>query len=358
MSQQTRPPSTAPSAAPETEAEDLSANPKGDGVAAATAASEDEDRAVQDASADAATSADGSAGDAQSGADEIEAAEQLPYRIPVAYPDGHFYSPVVNTPDIHGRQAAIWPAQPDNLGIAFNDDGQQRLLREVFPKHFACYDYRDQLEEGEAEDRYYTLNTQFGWLDSRVYFALLRHFRPRQVLEVGAGYSTLLATDVNRRFLGNSASVACIEPYPRPFLRTLDGLTELIEERVEKVPLQRFESLQSGDLLFIDSSHVAKTGSDVNHLYFEVLPRLRSGVLVHVHDIFFPHDYPPDWVLTENRSWNEQYLLRALLMDSMRYQVLFGCNYAHHHWPELVRTALNLPDGRHFGGSSFWMQVG
>ncbi|MCB1607736.1 MAG: class I SAM-dependent methyltransferase [Xanthomonadales bacterium] len=289
--------------------------------------------------------------------DAVAIVEPPRYRVQAGYPDGHFYSPVVNTADIDARQAEIWPAQPELLGIDFNDAAQQALLREVFPAEFAGYDYPDKLDADAPEDRYYSLNTEFGWLDSRVYFALLRHFRPARVLEVGAGYSTLLSTDVNRRFLNSSARVACIEPYPRPFLKTLDGLSELIEERVERVPMARFAELGAGDLLFIDSSHVAKTGSDVNYLYFEVLPRLRAGVRIHIHDIFFPHDYPPDWVLTENRSWNEQYILRALLMDSSRYRVLFGCRYAHHHWPELVGAALNLPDGQHFGGSSFWIEV-
>jgi len=117
-----------------------------------------------------------------------------------------------------------------------------------------------------------------------------------------------------------------------------------------------FTSLQAGDILFIDSSHVAKTGSDVNFLYFEVLPRLASGVRIHVHDILLPADYPKDWVLRENRSWNEQYVLRALLMYSTGFRVMFGCNYAFRGFPGLVAAALGDPNGPSFGGGSLWLE--
>lgn len=101
---------------------------------------------------------------------------------------------------------------------------------------------------------------------------------------------------------------------------------------------------------------VAKTGSDVNYLFFEVLPRLASGVRIHIHDIFLPNEYPHDWVVTENRSWNEQYLLRALLMYSTVFRVVFGCSYAFATMPELVRTALAHPKGAAFAGGSFWIE--
>jgi hypothetical protein len=109
-------------------------------------------------------------------------------------------------------------------------------------------------------------------------------------------------------------------------------------------------------VLFIDSSHVAKTGSDVNFLYFEVLPRLARGVRIHIHDILLPVDYPPEWVLRENRSWNEQYVLRALLMFSTGFRVMFGCNYAFRRFPGLVASALGRPDRPGFGGGSLWIE--
>jgi hypothetical protein len=125
---------------------------------------------------------------------------------------------------------------------------------------------------------------------------------------------------------------------------------------VQDVDPQLFDELDSGDVLFIDSSHVAKTGSDVNHLCFEVLPRLRCGVRIHFHDIFLPADYPKPWVLDENRSWNEQYVVRALLMFSSVFRVLFGSSYAFAAHAEALREALGEPGGAYYGGGSLWIE--
>lgn len=279
----------------------------------------------------------------------------LIHPINTSHPNGHFYSPVVDPSEVAQRADQIWPPHPEILGIDFNDASHRIVLENYFPTYFGQYDYPERLEESETLDVFFTQNTQFSWLDSRAFFVLLRAWRPARLLEVGSGFSTLLAVDVKRRFLDGRMEITCVEPYPRPFLRGgLGGLTRLVEQKVQDVPLREFELLQAGDVLFIDSSHVAKTGSDVNYLYFEVLPRLQSGVRVHVHDIFLPHDYPKDWVIEQNRSWNEQYVLRALLMFSNAFEVIFSSSYAYWRFPELVRTALGLPDRRGFGGGSFW----
>jgi len=276
-------------------------------------------------------------------------------RIRPSHPPGHFYSPVVDPAELD--PARIWPDQPQIAGIDFNETSHQRILREAFPRFIREYDYPERLEETSKLTDFYTQNSQFSWLDSRTLFVLLREWRPRRLIEVGSGFSTLLVADVNRRFLDASLEITCIEPYPREFVRNgIPGVERLIERKVQDVPLQEFGALRSGDILFIDSSHVAKTGSDVNFLYFEVLPRLDTGVRVHIHDIFLPHDYPREWVLDENRSWNEQYLLRALLMYSRAFRVVFGCGYACWRFPELVRAALALPGGPVFGGGSFWIE--
>lgn len=277
--------------------------------------------------------------------------------IRAAHENGHFYSPIVDPAELQSQVERLWPAQPEILGIDFNDASHEHVLRELFPRYISGYEYPELLEETPDLRRFYTGNSQFGWLDSRALFVLLQAWRPRRMIEVGSGFSTLLAADVNWRFLDGAIEVTCIEPYPRAFLRQgIDGVTRLIEDKVQNVGLAEFQRLQAGDVLFIDSSHVAKTGSDVNFLFFEVLPRLARGVRIHLHDIHLPHEYLRDWVLVENRSWNEQYLLRALLMYSQGFRVLFGCNYAYSRFPELVRTALALPDGNAFGGGSFWIE--
>jgi hypothetical protein len=272
------------------------------------------------------------------------------------FPPGHFYSPIVDPAEVERRGGAVWPARPVVAGIDFDPAGHARLLDEVFPPLLRDYAYPDDLPERDDLREFYNRNSQFSWLDSRAAFALLRHWRPRRVVEVGSGFSSLLIEDVGRRFLDPGFCLTCIEPYPRPFLRRLPGV-ELIVAQVQDVDLAVFDRLEPGDVLFIDSSHVAKTGSDVNRLFFDVLPRLPAGVRVHVHDIFLPHDYPRDWVLRENRSWNEQYLVRALLMDNARLRVRFGSSYAWATFPDKVAGALGLPPGQGYGGGSLWLEV-
>lgn len=270
---------------------------------------------------------------------------------------GHFYSPIVDPEELANQQDRLWPTKPEILGIDFNDAEHERVLRDVLPRYLAEYDYPERLDETPELTRFFTQNSQFSWLDSRALFALLREWRPKRFVEIGSGFSTLLAADVNRRFLDGSLHITCVEPYPREFLRAgIPGVSRLLQEKVQAVPMSLLEELEAGDVLFVDSSHVAKTGSDVNHIYFEILPRLAVGVRIHIHDMFFPHDYPKHWVLTENRSWNEEYLVRALLMYSSAFNVKFGCNYALWRYPELVSAALALPGGRVFGGGSLWIE--
>jgi len=277
--------------------------------------------------------------------------------IHTAHPNGHFYSPVVNPEELLSQVSDLWPQDlPELPGINFKPDWHQMILENWFPEHISEYDYPENFDEQiHKEQQFYTQNSQFSWLDSRTLFVLLRKIRPAHIIEVGSGFSSLLCADVNVSFLKNTCHFQCIEPYPREFLvNGVAGISDLIVQKVQDVPTKKFETLQPGDFLFIDSSHVCKTGSDVNYLYFEVLPRLKPGILIHVHDIFLPFEYPKEWVIEENRSWNEQYLLKALLMHSNAFEVFFGCNYAFNKFPKLVANALQLPSGRGFGGGSFW----
>ena len=282
-------------------------------------------------------------------------AEASPSLPRLAFPPGHFYSPIVDPLALD--RARTWGTTPDVRGIDFNDASHREILGGYFPTLYPDYDFPDLLPETADLAEFYSDNSQFAGLDPRALFVLMRAKRPQRVVEVGSGFSSLLIASVNRRWLNGCTEVTCIDPYPRPFLRhRIEGITRLIESPVQMVPLGVFESLECNDILFIDSSHVAKTGSDVNHLYFEVLPRLASGVLVHVHDIFLPHDYPPAWVIDENRSWNEQYLLRAMLQGGNTFEVVFGSAYACTRFPELVIAALACSEGGLSGGGSFWIR--
>ena len=275
---------------------------------------------------------------------------------PPFVPPGHFYSPIADPDALAAERHRLWPQKPIIAGVDWNDDGHRQILGEVFPRYIKLYDYAELLPDGSDLVDFYTRNGQFSWLDSRALFVLLHAWRPRRVIEVGSGYSSLLIADVNRRWFDSGIHVTCIEPYPRRFLRNrIEGLSRLIEDKVQNVPIEEFAALEAGDILFVDSSHVAKTGSDVNRIVFDALPALAPGVHIHIHDIFLPHDYPQSWALDQNRSWNEQYLVQALLMYTTAFRVEFGCAYAFHTFPELVVKALAHPKGHGYGGGSLWL---
>lgn len=287
-----------------------------------------------------------------------DAFDSSPNGAKTAFPAGHFYSPDIDPLELAGREAEVWPEDPQPvLGIDFCNSSHVEILSSVFPKFIGEYDYPEREGDVATEYGFFTQNSQFSWLDARSAFVLLRHWKPRKIIEVGSGFSSLLMADVNRRFWSSECDITCVEPYPRPFLKAgVPGISRLIEQKVQAAPLELFESLDCGDILFIDSSHVSKTGSDVNYLFFEVLPRLRPGVRIHIHDIFLPGEYLKDWVLKEARSWNEQYLLRALLMYSTAFKVVFGNSYAFAAMPQLVQQALAHPKGHAFGGGSMWIE--
>jgi len=268
-----------------------------------------------------------------------------------AFADGHFYSPIINTVELEEAEARIWSDSNEILGVDFNDPNHHILLSEVFPKYLEDYDYS---WDSVDETTFYVNNGQFGWCDSRILFSMLRHLKPKRIIEIGSGYTSLLTADVNRRFFKKELEFTCIEPYPSEFLlKGVSGISCLIPEKVENLHLSTFSNLQSGDILFIDSSHVSKTGSDVNYLFFEVIPRLPEGVLIHIHDIFLPAEYPKTWILNEGRSWNEQYLVRALLMYTQGFEVVFGSAYSFYKHPELLKKVLQ----NHLQlGGSLWLR--
>lgn len=278
--------------------------------------------------------------------------------IKTAHAPGHFYSPVVDPAELATWQEQLWPAPPTlPPGIDFNHQQHVKVLERWFPRHYKNYDYPETAEAAADEIQFYTRNSQFSWLDSRLLFVLLMALKPRRIIEVGSGFSSLLMADIKTRLGSQGPHITCIEPYPREFLRHPNlQIDQLIVEKVQNVKLDLFLSLKAGDILFIDSSHVIKTGSDVQYLYLEILPRIPTEVLVHIHDIFLPAEYPKEWALEENRSWNEQYLLQALLAHSNKFSVFFGCCYAHYFLSESLSKALGRSGKPSYGGGSFWIK--
>lgn len=244
-------------------------------------------------------------------------------------PPGHYYSPLNDLDYIRIHESRLFNKVDINLaGIELNHSGQVDLLHSL-AKHYPSIIFP---EQQQAEFRYYYRNQWFSFSDAIFLASMLLHYRPGKVIEVGSGFSSAVMLDVNERYLGNSAELLFIEPYPEDRLAKLvrpGDRYRIRREFIQDVPLEVFDALGENDLLFIDTSHVSKTGSDVNHLLFQVLPRLRKGVLVHLHDVFYPFEYPKEWVLG-GRAWNEAYLVRAFLQYNSQFRIELFTSYLEH----------------------------
>ncbi len=269
------------------------------------------------------------------------------------FPLGHFYSPVADPDDIRRRETQIWNTSKEMSGINFNEQEQLLLLRNL-ASYVGFIDYPINPPPDPAV--YYYSNDQFPVLDAEVLFTFLAHYKPANMIEIGSGFSSLIAADVNRRLLERRMDFTCIEPFPRQFLLDgVDGISRLIVSKVEDMSLAFFEKLGKGDILFIDSSHVSKVGSDVNYLFFEIIPRLKPGVMVHIHDIFLPQEYPKKWVIDEGRNWNEQYLLRAFLQFNDSFEVIWASYFMSMYYLEEVKNVFpRFP--KLGGGGSIWLR--
>jgi len=271
----------------------------------------------------------------------------------------HFYQPI---PDTRSLPDTLWDQPSKLVGIDMNDAMQLDLLRNQFPKFRHEYDRFPAEPTGEP-GRFHFNNGLFDGTDALVAYCMIRHFQPRLIIEVGSGFSSLVAAEAIAK--NKNSALICIEPFPLDFLRQgFPGLQSLIEKKVEDIGLDFFSQLESGDILFIDSSHTVKIGGDVNYVFLQVLPSLKPGVIVHVHDIFLPFDYRRDWVMDELRFWTEQYLLQAFLTFNSEFEVLIGIRYlAHRHigdlkaaFPNLEKLKTGLPNSVRWGGGSFWMR--
>lgn len=203
-------------------------------------------------------------------------------------------------------------------------------------------------------------NNAYGELDAAIYYALIREIKPLKLVEIGSGYSTFIASLAIEKNAqqGNTGFLTCIEPYPPQYLEDSQLNIELIQTKIEDIHLDYFDQLQSGDILFIDSTHTVKYGGDCIREILDILPQLPKGVFVHIHDIFFPYDYPPQWIIEERRAWNEQYLLEAFLAYNSSFEIILANNYLTIDYPgkvaEIWTNLLNSKNTHSAGG--FWIR--
>lgn len=237
----------------------------------------------------------------------------------------HFYLPIPEAEDLQYEQKS------DLIGIEMNDNAQFALIEQVLNKYKPEFNEFPihQLNDNKLA-HYYLINGGFMAVDGNVYYSLVRHLKPRQIIEIGSGNCTLLIQNAIQKNIaeGSGASkLTCIEPYPPNYMKDgLPFLSELKEAKVQDVPFSFFESLEENDILFIDSTHALRAGGDVWYEYCEILPRLKSGVYVHIHDISLPKPYPRTY-FDNQLYWNEQYLLQAFLTYNTKFEVIWAGNY-------------------------------
>ena len=252
----------------------------------------------------------------------------------------HYYEPL---PDFRSITEEQITRRRTYRAVDFRWDDQLALLNKLAS-------YSNELTQIEFDFN----NGYFGGFDAAVYYSLIRHLKPQRIIEIGGGYSTAIA---DKALSSNEkGSLTCIEPYPEERLTHAKINVELIRKRVEEIDVDFFSCLEANDILFIDSSHTVKFGSDVCYEFLEVLPSLNPGVWIHVHDIFFPHDYPAEWLLNRRLALNEQYLLEAFLAFNTGFAIGLA-NYwlCLDHRDDATRFWPNGLSPNH-QSSSFWMK--
>jgi predicted O-methyltransferase YrrM len=242
-----------------------------------------------------------------------------------AFAPGGFYSPIPSMEEIKRYNFNI--PLPELLpGIDLNGKEQLKLL-DSFELFYRELPFTDEKCDGL---RYYYNNGFYSYSDAILLYCMIRHLTPKKVIEAGSGFSSSVTLDTNEKFMENSINCVFIEPYParlESLLKNNDKENVTIhKKRLQEVSLETFKELGENDILFIDSTHVAKFNSDVNYVIHEILPVLAHGVYIHFHDVFYPFEYPKEWLL-KDIAWNEQYLLRAFLEYNNNFKIVLFNTY-------------------------------
>ena len=277
---------------------------------------------------------------------------------PLWVPPGHFYSPFPDLEELAGREQDVFGRDPlDTPAIDLDLDAQWALLDELEPLVAGVEWPRDEAEAKARGERYWADNPSYADGDALFLTAMLRHFRPRRLVELGSGYSSAQTLDTREQQLDGKLELTFVDPYPEQLEALLhpgdrESIT-ILPIRTDQLDAAVIGSLESGDVLFIDSTHVARPGSDVNRNIFEILPSVNPGVIVHLHDMFPAFEYPKPWV-EEGRGWTELYVVRAFLQYNDEWEVLL--------WPTLLHAVdreqvlRRFPPMARNAGGALWLR--
>jgi hypothetical protein len=276
----------------------------------------------------------------------------------------HFYQPIPEQADLN---ELFYQKQSDLYGLDIDDKAILSYLETSIEPWLSEFRGLFPLHKKDCTNRhqFHLLNGNYMAIDAHVYYATIRHLKPKHIIEIGGGYPSLLASRAcqeNHDSDGITSKLTIIEPYPNDqFPQGLIDSIELIEKKVQNVDLAVFTELNAGDILFIDSSHVLRSGGDVQYEYLEILPRLQSGVFVHIHDISLPKPYPKAYA-DKKLFWNEQYLLQAFLTFNSKIEIVWPGNYMmikhpdklNKVFPEFQQMQKFYPQSE---ASGFWIRI-
>lgn len=260
----------------------------------------------------------------------------------------HFYNPIPDTLDLRSRPQ-LWEKVNTMPGVDQNLAEQVRYLKEIFPRYREAYETLP--HEPIPSRKFFLDNDMFSDVDAQVLVCMLLHFQPQRIIEIGGGYSTVLMVET---LAGREVNLTCIEPYQSDLLHKISSKINLLKQKVQDISLDAFKDLTKDDILFIDSSHTVTIGGDVPYLFLEVLPRLKPGVIIHIHDVYFPYEYPKRWIFNLRRYWTEQHLLHAFLLFNRKFDIIFSKSMMNEYYPEELRK--NFPGMKWYTGGSFWMK--
>ena len=263
------------------------------------------------------------------------------------------------------KKIGIFPLTSNYYEPLFNFDNLKKKLNEKRNLPGVKFDVDEQVKSlsqfnynEELKNLSFNFNNKFFEAgDAEIYYQTIRYFKPKKIIEIGSGHSSLLAKQAiknNKKIDNVTTKLTCIEPYENRWLEEND--IHVIREKVEEIDIKIFSDLNKNDILFIDSSHVIKPQGDIIKIFLEILPKLKPGVIVHIHDIFSPRDYPENWLKVENRFFNEQYLLEGILDNSSKYKIMLSLNLLKHDFYSEIKKVCPFLDDKS-EPSSFYIVI-
>lgn len=251
--------------------------------------------------------------------EEYYALRRLARRLGYHLVNANYYSPI---PDLDSLPADVWSEAAEMPGVAWDIEAQARFVSEELATLMA--EFAAPADPPGTATGFYLRNDFFSGLDAEILYAMVRWARPRRVLELGAGFSTLVIASAAARNRAEGAEVRhdVFDPFPSPVLAPVRAVIDLHPTPATAVPLSRFLELEAGDILFIDTTHTVKPGSDVIHLLLGALPQVAPGVVIHIHDFYRPFEYPRALMEVFGAYWQEHYLVQAFLCLNGDFDVL------------------------------------